>query len=220
VVAVVEAGSFDHHGSVKRTTAINHVIEMGEVAIERAEVFGRLDIEWPLAEMWVAGELLSFADPIDHGTVVLVLDLPAVELPRLVQHPSGEFVGVELRLGKRPVRWSYRPATWPVWTHDLRRLVRFWTIDDGVDESVTEAMRSRRLDGIDVVEASDQQVFEQAREELVISKLHMATVLDRYWDRAWRKANSGYDRSTEDTLWRAAQAVRELQEVVDGGELR
>lgn len=51
--------------------------------------------------MWVAGHLLGLADALVAGTVVLVLDLPADDLPWLALDPAGEWVGDQLRLGKR-----------------------------------------------------------------------------------------------------------------------
>jgi hypothetical protein len=111
---------------VKRSTTIRHLVEMAEVATERMRL-RETDIGWPLEEMWMTGELLGFADPIETRAVVLVLDLPAEDLPWLILHPAGEWVGDQLRLRKRPLRWCYRPMTWPVWNHEHRRLVRFWS---------------------------------------------------------------------------------------------
>ncbi|HYN35251.1 MAG TPA: hypothetical protein VES40_21680, partial [Ilumatobacteraceae bacterium] len=60
---------------MKRATAIRHLVEMAEVATEQSRL-GRTAIGWPLTEMWVAGELLESSDEIDHGTFVLMIDLP------------------------------------------------------------------------------------------------------------------------------------------------
>ena len=99
-------------GAVKRSTTIRHLLEMAEVATERMR-HGETHIGWPLKEMWVTGELLGLSETIEAGAVVLVLDVPAQELPWLALHPAGEWVGDQLRLGKRPLRWCYRPLTWP-----------------------------------------------------------------------------------------------------------
>jgi hypothetical protein len=94
--------------------------------------------------MWVGGELLGSADALEVGSVVLVLDVPAAELPWLARHPVGEWVGDQLRLGKRPMLWSYRPVGLPVWGPDQKQLVRFWTSADGTNHAVIDALRDRR----------------------------------------------------------------------------
>lgn len=54
------------------------------------------------------------AEEIDHGTVVLMIDLPPDELPWLAAHPTAEWVGDQLRLGKRSILDQY-------WDRDWRR---------------------------------------------------------------------------------------------------
>jgi hypothetical protein len=202
-------------GAVKRSTTIRHLVEMAEVATERIRL-RETDIGWPLEEMWVTGELLSFADTLEAGAVVLVLDLPAEDLPWLALHPAGEWVGDQLRLGKRPLRWSYRPLTWPVWNHEHRRLVRFWSAAGGLDLAVVEALRSRSLDRVTVIEPSVDQLAEQLREELAVSRRHLRAMLDTYWDRDWRRHHDGHDESPEDHLWRAATAVTDIWAALEG----
>ncbi len=210
------AGS-GNDGAVKRPTAIGHLVEMAEVATERMRLRDT-DIGWPLEAMWVTGELLGLADTLDAGTVVLVLDLPADELPWLARHPAGEWVGDQLRLGKRPLLWCYRPLTWPVWNHEHRRLARFWSAAGGLDTTVIEALRSRQLDHLTVVEPSVNDLAEQLREEFSVSRRHLRAVLDSYWDHDWRRHRKGYDESPEDHLWRAATAVTDISDALD--ELR
>jgi hypothetical protein len=201
---------------VKRSTAINHLVEMAEVATDWLR-FRESDspIGWPLEEMWVTGDLLGLADTLDAGAVVLVLDVPCEELPWLAMHPTGESVGHQLRLGKRPIRWCYRPRAWPVWNHQHRRLARFWSAEGGLDSSTIEALRSRRLDRLDVVEPSAAELAELLRKELVVSRQHLRSMLDDYWERDWRRDHKGYDESPEDHLWRAATAVTEMLDALD-----
>lgn len=209
---IVRAGSND--GGVKRSTAIGHLVEMVEVATERLSLRDT-DIGWPLEEMWVTGDLLGLADPLEAGAVVLVLDLPPEELPWLTLNPAGEWVGDQLRLGKRPMQWCYRPRAWPVWNHEHRRLARFWSAADGLGTTVIEAIRSRRLDRLAVVEPSLDELTEQLREELAVSRRHLRAVLDHYWDHGWRRDHRGYDESPEDHLWRAATAVADISDALD-----
>lgn len=190
---------------------------MAEVATARLRLRDT-DIGWPLEEMWVTGDLLGLTDTLEAGALVLVLDLPTDELPWLALHPAGEWVGEQLRLGKRPLLWCYRPLTWPVWNHEHRRLARFWSAAAGLDTTVIEALRSRRLDHLAAVEPTVDELVEQLREELAVSRRHLQTVLDSYWDHDWRRDHKGYDESPEDHLWRAASAVADISGTLD--ELR
>jgi len=128
---------------------------------------------------------------------------------------SWQILACQLRLGKRPMRWCYRPVAWPVWNHEHRRLVRFWSAAEGLDTAVIDALGSRRLDHLQVVEPSIDDIAQQLREELVVSRRHLRTVLDHYWDRDWRRERKGYDESSEDHLWRAATAVTEICDALD-----
>lgn len=199
---------------MKRPTAVGHLAETAEVATDRLRLRDT-DIGWPLEELWVTGDLLGLADTLDAGAVVLVLDMPADELPWLAVHPTGEWVGEQLRLGKRPIRWCYRPLTWPVWNHEHRRLVPFWTASDGLDLDVIEALRSRRLDRLVVIEPTSEELVEQIREELAVSRRHLRALLDSYWNRDWRREHNGVDESPDDHLWRAATAVEDMHDALD-----
>ncbi len=174
------------------------------------------DIGWPLEELWVTGELLGLADTLESGSVVLVLDVAVDELPWLARHSSGEWCGRQLRLGKRPMQWCYRPLARPVWNHEHRRLVRFWSAGAGLDDSAIEALRSRRLDQSRVAEPSAAELAVQLRDELALSSRHLRSVLDGYWDDRWRRQHKGVDESPEDHLWRAATAVSDMHAALAG----
>lgn len=193
-------------GAVKRSTAIRHLVEMAEVATERLR-FRTTEIDWPLDEMWVTGALLEPADEIDHGTVVLMIDLQPDELPWLAVHPTAEWVGEQLRLGKRPISWTYRPTAWPAWSYRSRQVTRFWSATSDLDHAVIEALRSGAA--ADLVEPNRGEVAEQLGVELEVSKAHLQSTLDRYWDQDWRRDNRRHT-SPEDQLWRAATAVNEI----------
>ncbi len=77
---------------------------------------------------------------------------------------------------------------------------------------------ARRLDHLAVVEPSVDELYHQLREEHALSRRHLRTVLDSYWDHDWRRHHKGDDESPEDHLWRAASAVTDLSDVLD--ELR
>jgi hypothetical protein len=86
---------------VKRSTAIGHLEETGEVSSEQLRFRGT-DIGWPVEELWVTGDLLGLADTVHAGSVVLVLDVPPGEASWLAINPAGEWAGEQLRLRKRP----------------------------------------------------------------------------------------------------------------------
>lgn len=202
---------------MRRATAIKHLVEMGDAAtelVERARSLGAA----PLTELWVTGELLTWADELDRGSVVMVLDLPPDELTWIAKNPTAEWIGSDLRLGKRPMAWWYRPAAWPVWNVEHRRLVRFWSAGEGLDDGVIAALRERRFDGLAVVEPDDSEWTAQLEIELLASRRHLRDLLAHYDDRDWRRAHSSYDESPEEHLWRAAQAVTELLDALDGAD--
>lgn len=200
-------------GGVKLSTAVRHLAEMADVSSEKLPLRDT-EMGWPLEELWVAGELPEAPESLEFGSVVLVLDLPADELSWLVRHPTAEWIGSQLRLGKRPFAWAYRPCAWPVWNHRHRRLARFWSADQGTHIEVLELLQERKLDRLSILEAPLGDLFQQLTEELAVSRHHLRRVLDQYWEPDWRRDHKGYDESPEDHLWRAAQAVSEIEQVV------
>jgi hypothetical protein len=196
---------------VKRSTAIRHLVEMAGVATARANLT-QSAVEWPLCAMCIAGHLLERTEEVDHATVVLMIDLPPDELPWLSVHPTGEWVGEQLRLGKRPMLWSYRPASWPAWTYRDRQVARFWSSSNGLESGLIDQLRS----GVaaDLIEPGQDELIEQIGVELEVSKAHLRSILDQYWDRDWRRSNR-HHTSPEDQLWRAATALTELEDALD-----
>lgn len=196
---------------MKRSTAIKHLVEMADGATERLRFRGT-EIGWPLEELWVGGDLLGPGADIDAVTVVVVLDLPSHELPWLAVHPTAEWVGDLLRLGKRPTWWNYRPTAWPAWTYRNPRLVRFWSAPDGLDQGLIDRMQAGAA--IDVREPSNDEFVAQLTLELEVSEAHLRSMLSIFWDREWRRGNH-HDGGPEDRLWRAASAVMEIREALE-----
>ncbi|MDY7099929.1 MAG: hypothetical protein S0880_01960 [Actinomycetota bacterium] len=197
---------------MKRTTAVRHLVELSEVASEQARLGAD---DWPLASMWATGELLGPASELEVGEVVLVIEAPPEEMPWLALHPAGEWVGHVLRLGKRPLLWRYRPLVWPVWSVRDRRLARFWSTGEGIDDDAITALREVRPDGPPLVTTpSERELIDQLREERRVSAAHLRRVLEHYWDRDWRRDHKGYEESPEDHLWRAGQAVTEIDDAL------
>lgn len=205
-------GEVDHL-DVKPSTAVRHLVEMATVANDRLPLRDS-ELGWPLEELWVGGDLLVHRSHLEAGSVVLVLDLPPEELPWLAMHPVAEWVGAQLRLGKRPFLWSYRPILWPVWNQRHRRVARFWSARSGIDAAVLDALRDGRVDDVPIVEPSTNELEDQLRTEVDVSGTHVRTVLAVYWDTDWRRLHKGTDTSPEDQLWRAAQAAVEVADAL------
>ncbi len=195
---------------VKRSTAVGHLVEMAEVATERLTLRGG-DIGWPLEELWAAGEFLDASDSMEHGTVILLLDVPREDLPLKAIHPAGEWIGDLLRLCKRPMFWSYRSMADPPWSGEHSRVVRFWSAAEGLDSAVIDSLQAGQPKDVDVIAPSDDELAAQLRHELVRSRAHLRSVVDGYWDRDWRHEH----RNPEDHLWRAASALSEIQDALD-----
>lgn len=198
---------------MQRSTAIRHLVEIGEGASDMLK-FRDDDVGWPLEELWVTGSLLDDVSELDFGTVVLMLNVEAPDLPWLAFHPMGEWVGERLRLGKRPLVWSYRPIALPPWTCRHRRVVRVWSASAGTDEAVLDPLRTGNRP--EVSEPSDEEFGEQLAVELVASRAHLRQILDDYWEPEWRRKRR--EGTREDHLWRAAAAVTEIEDALD--ELR
>jgi hypothetical protein len=201
------------HLDVKPSTAVRHLVEMATVANDRLALRDS-ELGWPLEELWVGGDLLEHRSDLEAGSVLLVLDLPPEELPWLTMHPAAEWVGTQLRLGKRPFLWSYRPVLWPVWNQRHRRVARFWSARSGIDNAVLDALRDGRVDDVPIVEPSTDELEVQLRTEVDASGAHLRKVLASYWDTDWRRLHKGPDTSPEDQLWRAAQAAVEIADAL------
>lgn len=195
---------------MRRSTAVAQV----ERIVEAADEIHRLNqhgFDMPLVEVWVGGVILEPVDRMASYDVALVLDLPAEEATWRAVHPASEWIADRLRLTKLPVAWFVRPAGGRVYDQRFRTMVRVWSAD-GPDRETID--RLRRGDAT-LADAAIPPSTAQLATELADSRRHLATVLDRYHDRDWRREHTGFGIYPEDHLWRAAQAVRELTDAVD-----
>lgn len=166
-------------------------------------------MDWPLCDMWIAEEGLDAPPTLDVVTVVFRLDVPAEELPWLALHPMATAVEDALRLRKIPVWCRFRPIGWPSWNAIERRVARFWDVATGLDERVIETLEKGGL--VDALEVSPDEYTRQMETELAISRSHLVAVVDEYWEPDWRRQHRGLGIYPEDHLWRAAEAVHELE---------
>ena len=198
---------------MKRSTAVGNLTEMAEVVSHLVEY--REIVPSPLEEMWVAGDILTPGPAVEHLSVVCMLDTQGEEMPWMSRGGAVPWLEDQLRLGKRPLSWCFRALSDPVWTMDHRRLVRFWTATDGLDESAMRALSDGSVERLDVVEAPTAVLAGQLKRELGVANRRLGEVLDRYWDENWRRSLKKSDESPEEHLWDAAEDVRELQEALD-----
>ena len=158
-------------------------------------------------------EPLGEVENLEYGRVVLSVNLPADELSWLVDHPKAAWIAEDLRLGKRPFLWCYRPSVWPAWNAQHRRVVRFWSVGAGLDGHVVEALAEKRFNELAIVEPTRAGFVEQLQLEMVTSRQHLQAVLDGYWDQTWRRQHK-WGEGPEDHLWRAAEGLREIEEAL------
>jgi hypothetical protein len=199
---------------MRRATAVKHLAELTERLDELRA--GSVTRRLPVVEVWASGELLSAAQLVEAGEVVLVLDLPADELTSLARPRAVLGVEDELRLGKRPLDWWFRPVAWPPWSLDHPAVVRIWSRDGGTETQVIDLLRDGRIDQLAIVEPSGEDILEQLPSELDASRNHLRRVLDSYWDRDWRQGHGGIAGQPEDHLWRAARAASDLLDALEG----
>jgi hypothetical protein len=137
---------------MKYSTAVSRLRSLADQANDHWQRLGDTEIGWPLDELWVAGEVLDGPEELETLAIVLMLDEPADELPWLALHPSGEWIGDQLRLTKLPISWSLRPAVYPAWNATHQRVLRFWSAKAGPDRDVLEHLEERALTRLRVVE--------------------------------------------------------------------
>ena len=167
-----------------------------------------------LRELWVGGELLNGPEELETGQVVLVVEASIDELPWNGPYPPGTWLADRLRLTRLPVIWHLRPNGYPAWNPLLHAVVRFWSADGGPDRQVIEQLRKRRLAEIPVVRPSDAELVAQFAVELRQCRRRLRQVLDDYWQPSWRRRVKADGGQPDDWLWRAAQAVRELEDAL------
>lgn len=199
---------------MKRSSAVRHLVEMATVS---TDLLGLRDTSggWPVEQLWVAGDLLTGSSAVEHNQVVVVLDVPAEELLWLAWYPGAAWFDDQLRLEKRPFDWAYRALSWPVWNYRHRRLARFWSAEDGLDQDVINALNKGHPEKVEVAEPTMRALAEQLNTELPLSRQHLRHILEHYWDGDWRRTRRGFENTPEDHLWRAARAVTEMQDALD-----
>jgi len=198
---------------MKRGTVVRHFVEMAELASELAapppSTFDR-----PLRELWAGGDITSAGGEIDHVVAVLILDVPAVELPENALHDHERGLTHLLDLHKRPMITRSRPVGRPAWSHLERRVVKVWSRDGGVEIANLDGLRTPGLGGATVIEPSSTELQTWLEAELPRSEAHLREVLEDYWHGPWRRDHSGGGIHPDDHLWRAAWAVQSMHDAL------
>ena len=117
----------------------------------------------------------------------------------------------QLRLTKLPVLWSYRPAVYPAWNARHQRVVRFWSAKAGPDERSSTgwhsagwtASRSSNRRGLSWPTNSRWSATSAAG-----GCIRCSTTIGTW---AGGASTMGFGVQPEDYLWRAAEAVDEIE---------
>jgi hypothetical protein len=124
-----------HDPGMRYATAVRRLQSIAEECDRHAKFW-----EEPLVvAAYVHGELLKGPEEVELVRIALVVDLPPHEVTWWAEPPSAAAFAEVIGLGKAPVEWWWRPVLWPVWNHEIRGPVRFWSLD-GPDEVALEAI--------------------------------------------------------------------------------
>jgi hypothetical protein len=182
---------------VKRSTAIKR---LGDIA----EGLDSLAL-WPGTSVTAAhvfGPLLDGSSDSEWLQIALVVEEPAETIPWMSRPPQFEGLPHLLRLDKLPVQWRWRPASWPVWNHEINRSACFWTQTGHLDQTVIDALTSGRVDQLSLHQPADSdELHAQLMLERDVSRAHVAEILDRFYDHGWRREHSGGGIYPQDHLW-------------------
>lgn len=195
----------------KRSTAIGRLVRFATEATE--ELARPYPGDYPVISAWTVGDLLDpTTDTLNHPLVVLVLDVPANELPWLTWPTFLGYLNTVHRINKGGLGVYYRPAGWPAWNAEFRRAACFWTRDDGLDEKLIEDLHARRR--VPAVEPGHHEFAAQIRDELSVSRAYLDHVLDSFHERDWRDEHEGHDCYPEDHLWLAVAGYRDIEKAL------
>lgn len=191
---------------MKYSTALGHLRSVAADLSSLADWEG-----FPIVEAHVYGDVLELADTVNLVSLALVVDRPVEEVTWYARPAHLEAVASQLRLDKLPISWRWRPSAWPAWNYEIVGPVRIWSKDDGADESALDALSHRRLAGLRSGPSDDLAFEQQLRTELEAARRHLASVVDSYHEREWRREHKGFGVYPEDHLWWAAAGVLDLE---------
>lgn len=194
---------------MRHNTAVRRLRSIAE---DCDKVGSLLDGEGGLVAVHAFGAVLDRpGEELDDVNVVLVLRLPAAELPWGVETPECTSLARLLRLDKAPVLRRWRPVEWPVANHEIRRPMLLWSQEGGVQTAALDALAERRAEPFRLADPDDDVLAEQVAREFEASGAHLRAVRDRYWDDVdWRRSHRRDGRYPEDHLWQAVDGYLDL----------
>jgi hypothetical protein len=199
---------------VRRTTAVKNLRTLAELC-DRANPPTTDPI---LLEAYAYGRVLdSDTDDLRVVDVALVLDLPAEEVTWWALPSETSWFVMVLRLDKVPVRVQWRPSVWPVWNHAIRRPVRIWSLNGGVDGEALDALSAGQAERFRRLAPDPSEEAEQLAVELEASLAHLRRARDGWDDREWQRAHKGDGVYPSDHLWRAVHGYLDLLDATREG---
>lgn len=189
---------------MKWNRAVHHVEALATTC---ADMAAKPDSIFPLrvTGLWVAGDILGPARDLDTILVALTVDLPVPEVPWLTEPPGSRHWGNAVRLPQLPFRVCWRSAHAPVWNHLIDRPARVWSVEDGTDQHVLDALHGGR--GAEVRTAAPVDLPARLAADLAISHQALTTRTADYADRRWRP---GKIEPVADALWQASTGYLDL----------
>ncbi len=195
---------------MKHSTAIGRLTDVCD-GLDRAA-------EWPdssVTSAFVFGALLDDDADLDRVEVALVVAEPPEAVPWMSRPAHLEALAAMLRFTKLPLSWRWRPAEWPVWNHAIDRAVRVWSAAGGRDQRAVDALAARQLGDVAVERpASDKELLAELLVERDVSRSHLASVTESFYEQDWRRDHRGDGVHAEDHLWWATAGFLDLDDAV------
>lgn len=170
----------------------------------------RFPVEEPfLRAAYIYGDVLAGKDPLEAPELLLVVNLPATDLPWAAEPEDCRWLADWLKLDKLGYLYRFRSREDPVTNPRVREAVRFWSLD-GPDDDVLQALAERRFGDLPRVVMDEESLPRQRAAELRAALDSLRETCDRYWEPDWRRAHRGHGRYPENTLWDAVFGYLEL----------
>lgn len=165
---------------------------------------------WPpdepfLKAVYVFGDVLDGADPLEAVQVEVAINLPPAEVPWNSNPHGTEWLATELRLSKGGFEYWWRSYLDPAWNHYVRDPVRIWSASGGTETDALDALEARDFEALRRLTPSPVDERLQYRDDLDAALAHLRQVRDEYWDRDWRREHRGDGRYPENELWEAVE---------------
>lgn len=167
-----------------------------------------------LLAVYTFGPLLEHPAEVAAVDIALVCDAPAGELCWRTEPPWTLGIAEVLRLNRAPVRWYFRPATWPVSNHLIREPLQIRSLEGVVEQALT-ALADGQAQPLRLAAPSRTEQREQQAVELAAARRQLREVHDGYWDRDWRHGHHGSGLYPETHLYNAVSGYLDL---LDAGE--